>query len=119
LKVVSVDGAGGGGFGAGRRGSDAYVKVWESSDGIRVSELVVAYPSSDDARKDYAEWLKGAETIIERTGRPHFLSDTEESVVATYVKAESQERVVRVVKLRIREIYSVEAPSLEYALAFK
>src|SRR5918993_1837168 len=59
-----VGGPGGSGHGPGGRGNGAYMKAWESSDGVRVSELMGSYTSAGEARKAYEEWLGEAEKII-------------------------------------------------------
>jgi hypothetical protein len=117
-RVTSQDGAGGGGFGAGKRGLGYSSKIWKSFDGAIVNEWEVTYSSSEDARKDWEDELKTGGTIIEHTKADNS-SSSNERIVKAFGNPESRGGAAQIIKLKNERISYVEAPSLKLVLDFE
>jgi hypothetical protein len=108
--AVSMDGASGGGFGAGGRGIGYSSTTWKSTDGIMVDEVVVSYSSSEEARKDFEEELKGDGAIVEQDSR---------RIVKVSGNPQTREGAAEIIELQGEQIRHINAVSLRHALTFE
>jgi len=107
---VSMDGASGGGFGAGRRGVGFSCTTWKSVNGVIVDEVVVSYSSPEEARKDFEEELKADGEIVERdNGR----------IVKVFGTPQTREGAAEIIRLQDEKIRHIYAVSLRPALIFE
>jgi hypothetical protein len=109
-----MDGASETRVGVGGRGIAYSSTTWKSLDGVIVDEMSVAYPSSEEARKDFEEELKGAGTIIEREG-----NNDNERIVRIFGNPQTKGGAAEIVRLQGKEINYIKAVSLRHALTFE
>jgi hypothetical protein len=112
---VSMDGASGRGFGAGRRGIGYESTTWESVAGVKVEEIVFTYSTAEEARKDFEEELKGEGSIVERNK----LAEDQVCIVKVYGNSQSGEGAAKIIRLQGTEIRQIYAGALKYALTFE
>jgi hypothetical protein len=117
--VSYEDGTSGGGFGAGKKGLGISTKSWKSWSGAFVDEFAITYSSSEDARKDFEEELKGPGTVIERTESHDSSSEGNERAVKVFGPAHTKEGAATIIRLQGTKIYHVNAVSLKWALTFE
>lgn len=100
-------------------GGDFWLQTWQASDGAIIRESKSGYFSEEDAHKALEGKLKGAVTILYRKTPLDDLPNIDERVVANYVDSNSTEKTVSIIRLQKKDVYRVDAPSLEHALAFE
>ena len=100
-------------------GGDLWVQTWQASDGATIRESKSGYFSEEDAHSALEGKLKDAVTILERKKPLDDLPNVDERIVANYVDSSSMEKTVSIIQLQKKDVYRVDAPSLEHALAFQ
>lgn len=100
-------------------GGDFWLQTWQASDGTIIRESKNGYFSEEDAHRALEGKLKDAVTILERKKPLDDLPNVDERIVANYVDPSSTERTVSIIQLQKKDVYRVDAPSLEHALAFE
>ncbi|HJQ24749.1 MAG TPA: hypothetical protein VKA60_12605 [Blastocatellia bacterium] len=102
------------------RGVGVAMTTWKLvNDGAIVDESIATYASSEDARKDFREYLKGPGTIIESTKTADDPTGTDERAIKASENAETKAEEVQVIRLRGKNIQIIGAASLKYVLAFE
>jgi hypothetical protein len=109
--TTMIDGVGGGGLGFGRRGMAQGMYEWKSWwDGSEVDEVVITYPTPEDARKDFEEQFQTAKTVYEQSG-----TGNNRRVVVKFIP---YNRTVTVLILNGTQIRQADAESLDEARTF-
>ena len=107
-----IDGVGGP-VGFGKRGIGMSMWNWKSSDGSEIVENSISYSNHEEARKDFDEELKTAQTIYQQTDKGYY----RRAAVTLPIGAWSNGATI--ITLHDKEIRHVDAPSLEAALTFE
>ncbi len=98
-------------------GPNNWYREWKTVLFIRVNENMVSYDSEEEARREFANRIAHAETIIQRTQKPAGSPGVDEQVLGTFINSLNQRRY-SIVRLEKKNVYQTSAPSLRYALAF-
>ena len=109
-----MDGASDTSVGPGRRGIAYSSTTWRSLNGVIVDEMSIFYRSSEDARQDFEEELKGNGMIVERGG-----SNDNERVVRVFGDSQTKGGAAEIIRLHGKEINYVTSVSLRHVLTFE
>jgi hypothetical protein len=100
-------------------GGPAWFQEWKSSDGIMIYESMIGYSSKEAAQTALEEIVKNAVEIIERQKNLDNSSIIGERVVGMFAHPAYKGGRVSIIMLQKNDLYRVDAPSLEYAIAFE
>jgi hypothetical protein len=107
-------------------GHKFWLQKWGASEGVTIHEYLSGYSSEEEARIVFDEGnrkaiqeLKDVGTIIEGKINRGGVPKAEDRFVGLFINPQTKEISVSITRLQKDEIYSIAAPSLEYALAFE
>lgn len=103
-----------------KEGGGAYwLQEWKSSDGMTIYEVVRGYPSEEDARRVFEGEIGKAVSIFEQKGNPDGFIVVDERAVGAFTDPRSKGTMTSIIRLQKKDVYRIDAPSLDYAIAFE